>query len=102
MPSVCEWPPPTATGVFKDNRCDYLQEHNCSFPPRIGCRSRSRTQSIVLEPTQLLEAAVKKNTEKGVNSEHCKGKELPLRAVVFSGQPGVLEKPGNTSETTLA
>lgn len=82
MPSVYKQPPPIATGVFKDNRCDYLQECNCSFLQRICYRSRSRTQSIILEPTQLLEAAVKKNTEKGINSEHCKGKELPLRAVV--------------------
>lgn len=82
MPSVCEQSLPTATGVFKDNRCDYLQERNCSFPQRICYRSRSRTQSIILELTQLVEAAVKKNTEKGMNSEHCKGKELALRAVV--------------------
>lgn len=82
MPSVCEQPPPTTTGVFKDNRCDDLQERNCSFPQGIRYRSRSRTQSIVLEPTQLLEAAVKKNAEKGMNSEHCKGEELTLGAVV--------------------
>lgn len=81
--ALCVWAATTnCTGVFKDNRCEDLQARNCSFRQGIRCRSRSRTQSIVLELTQLLEAAVKENTEKGINSEHCKGEELPLRAVV--------------------